>query len=111
LVLPDNKKTFDHRREITDFSHLLDDYKNDINEYDLTHYDEIISKHDLTLDIGAGTIDDFIIRSKSNFEFRCLHHHVFDFELLCKLFEHCNIKILDTFYIEPYHQVIIGTKS
>lgn len=111
LVLPDKNKTFDNKRSVTDFSHLLDDYNNKIEENDLTHYEEIINKHDLSLDIGAGSLEEFIIRSKSNFEFRCLHHHVFDFDLLQKIFRHFNITTVECVYIEPYHQVIIGVKN
>src|SRR6185312_1636581 len=30
IILPDKKYTFDHRRNITTFQHLLDDYKNNV---------------------------------------------------------------------------------
>mgnify|MGYP003610222895 CR=1 FL=1 len=111
LVLPDKKNTFDHNRQITKFSHLLEDYKHDIDEYDLTHLSEILSKHDLNLDLAAGTVQQFKSRSLENYSNRCLHHHVFDFDLLRKILEYNNVEIHDMSYSNPYHQIILGIKK
>src|SRR5829696_5005639 len=43
LILPNKEYTFDHKRQYTSFAHLLDDYNNDVSEYDTTHVDEILS--------------------------------------------------------------------
>ncbi|MBS1504915.1 MAG: class I SAM-dependent methyltransferase, partial [Bacteroidetes bacterium] len=45
LVLPDKRYTFDHRRPVTKFEHLLQDFQNKTAENDLTHLEEIISLH------------------------------------------------------------------
>ncbi len=37
LILPKKESNFDHRRPVTSFEHLLDDYKNQTEEDDLTH--------------------------------------------------------------------------
>ena len=50
LILPNKKSTFDHRRPYTTFEHLIKDYKNNVSEDDLTHYDEIILLHDIEMD-------------------------------------------------------------
>jgi predicted SAM-dependent methyltransferase len=108
LVLPDHRFTFDHKRSITTFQHLLDDFAKKIDEHDLTHLDEILHLHDLSMDLPAGDFISFRNRSLKNFENRCLHHHVFNFALLEQLFEFCNIEVVDTCFIPPLHQVIIG---
>src|SRR5579872_7405988 len=66
LVLPDRHRTFDHRRPPTPVSHMLDDYARNRAEDDLTHLDEILSKHDLRRDPGAGTWESFRQRSLNN---------------------------------------------
>jgi SAM-dependent methyltransferase len=59
LVLPDKRYTFDRKRPVTKFIHLLDDYTNEVNENDLTHLLEILKSHDLSLDKAAGSMDQF----------------------------------------------------
>jgi ubiquinone/menaquinone biosynthesis C-methylase UbiE len=78
IVLPNYAKTFDHRREPTEVSHMLDDYDRDVQEDDLTHLPEILQLHDLSMDPLAGTAEEFRKRSRENFANRCLHHHVFN---------------------------------
>ncbi|WP_051286491.1 methyltransferase domain-containing protein [Salinimicrobium terrae] len=111
LILPDKRYTFDHNRPVTTFDHLIEDFKKDIDEHDLTHLPEILELHDLSLDRPAGTKVQFKNRSLSNFKNRCLHHHVFDFKLLRTLCSHVNVKIINSAFIKPYHQVILGVKQ
>jgi len=90
IVAPRKEVNFDHKREIVEFSHLLEDYNNNINEYDLTHLEEILELHDLSMDPPAGTLEQFKERSLKNYENRCLHHHVFDLNVLeqmCNFFK------------------------
>jgi SAM-dependent methyltransferase len=82
IVAPRKEANFDHRRKDVEFSHLLEDYHNNTLEDDLTHLEEILEFHDLSLDPPAGTFDQFKQRSLKNFENRCLHHHVFNIEIL-----------------------------
>jgi SAM-dependent methyltransferase len=109
LILPDKEYTFDHNRKITSFEHLLKDYNNNIDESDLTHLDEILALHDLSLDTPAGDLNNFRERSFKNLENRCLHHHVFDFQLLHQTFKHFNIQVKLAKSIN-LNQVIIGRK-
>ncbi|MCF8321919.1 MAG: class I SAM-dependent methyltransferase [Flavobacterium sp.] len=111
LILPDKRYTFDQNRPITSFEHLLDDLKKDIGETDMTHLDEILELHDLSRDLAAGTERQFKERSLSNHENRCLHHHVFDFELLRKIYKYNNLKVVDTSFESPNHQIILGIKQ
>lgn len=94
LVLPKKEDTFDHRRPITTFEHLKDDFDSNIDEHDLTHLDEIVRLHDLSMDPPAGTLEQFVERSKNNFENRCLHHHIFDAELMRKMFDFASLSLV-----------------
>ena len=82
IIAPRKEVNFDHKREIVSFAHLMEDYKNAIDEHDLTHLDEILKLHDLSMDTPAGTYEQFKERSLKNYENRCLHHHVFDLKVL-----------------------------
>lgn len=94
LVLPNKASNFDHRRPVTDFKHILEDYTSDIGEDDLTHLDEILSLHDLSMDPPAGDLNSFRQRSMNNINNRTLHHHVFNGELLRQIFEHAGLEMM-----------------
>lgn len=95
LILPDKSRNFDHRRPDTQFEHLLEDFEQGVNETDLTHLDEIIRLHDLELDPGAGTLDNFERRSRENFVNRTLHHHVFSESLIRSVLGHTGFEVLE----------------
>lgn len=94
LVLPNKKSNFDHKRPITSYEHLIEDYKNNISENDLSHFDEIIALHDLTLDPPAGDFDNFYKRSLDNYKNRAFHHHVFDLALMTRMIEDLGFEII-----------------
>lgn len=94
LVLPRKESNFDHRREITPFCHLLNDFDNQITEHDLTHLNEILEYHDYTMTPDTGDRASLERRSLSNFDNRCLHHHVFDMALMEKMFAHFDLRIV-----------------
>ncbi len=110
LVLPNRKYTFDHNRHITKFEHLVDDFMN-IDERDLTHLEEILEKYDLNKDKADGSKEQFEKRSFDNYKNRCLHDHIFDFNLLKKIFFTQKIKVINTSSARPYHQIILGIKK
>ena len=111
LVLPDRRYTFDHKRKVTTLEHLVNDYHNNVDEKDLTHLDEILELHDLSMDNAAGSPAEFKERSLKNFENRCLHHHVYDLNLLKEIYTFLNIELVSTQFINPFHQVIAGIKK
>lgn len=110
VLVPHKDGTFDHNRSVTTLNHLIQDFENDITEKDLTHLDEILEKHDLSLDPEAGTHTQFTERSKNNFENRCLHHHVFDSYLVVKLFDYLKLTVKTIEAIAPMHILIIVQK-
>lgn len=93
IVVPVKETCFDHNRDITQFIHLVSDYKNNIDESDMTHLNEILELHDYEMDSGVSSKEEFEERSKYNYDNRCLHHHVFDEELLRLLFRYTGIEI------------------
>ena len=94
LLLPKKNSNFDYKRPITQFEHILEDYEHDVDEHDLTHLQEILELHDLSLDKAAGSLDEFKQRSLKNYENRCLHHHVFDPGLVEKMCAHIGLNVV-----------------
>jgi len=110
IVLPDSRYTFDHNRQVTDFSHLVTDYKNNMGEDDLSHVDEILKLHDLSMDLHAGSPTQFRERSLSNYKNRCLHQHVFNLDMMKKLADYFGLKILFLGEAAPYHLIAVLKK-
>ena len=98
IIVPEKSKCFDHRREYSKFATLLSQYEKDIGEDDLSTLPEILQKHDLTMDHPAGNFENFTKRSLDNSNNRCLHHYVYDDDLLmdiCQYFN-CNFVYKET---------------
>jgi SAM-dependent methyltransferase len=111
LVLPDPTRTFDHRRPMTSFQHLLDDYRTGVGEDDLTHLEEICTLHDLSRDPGAPDGDAFRARSLRNLENRALHHHLFDAKLIADIFGHFGVKLRYADAAPPFHLIALGATA
>lgn len=94
LILPRKGSNFDHRRPFTTMEHLVEDYKNEVTEKDLTHLEEILKLHDLNRDPQARPFEKFKERCENNFLNRCMHHHVFNQELLSEIADYCDLKVL-----------------
>ncbi len=108
VIVPNKNVCFDHKRDYTSLEHIMSDYRRDMDEGDLTHLDEILSKHDLSMDLPAGTIDQFRERSMKNHSNRTLHHHVFSEKLMHELFDVAGISLKKS-YVEGLNIVCIGT--
>ena len=94
LILPIKENTFDHRRSVTSFNHILEDYNNDVDEHDLQALNEILELHDLSMDKPAGSFEEFKKRSLNNFENRCLHHHIFDPIIVEQIASYAGLEIM-----------------
>ena len=110
LLVPDKDGAFDHKRSITTLDHLIEDYEKSTKEDDLTHLPEIFEFHDLQRDPAAGNFEEFKKRSEKNLENRCLHHHVFDTELVVQLLSHVNLQILAVENFFSFHIIAIAQK-
>jgi len=82
VILPERSECFDHRRSISSFSTILSQYEKGVGEDDLSTLPEILENHDLSMDLCAGTFEQFKKRSLDNFTNRCLHHYVYSPDLL-----------------------------
>jgi len=107
LVVPHKDGTFDHKRPITAIEHLIEDYENNIDEYDLTHLDEILKFHDLKLDPDAGTYKEFEKRSQVNHDNRCLHHHTFTTKTIVELMDYLQVEIRAIEAMRPSHILVV----
>ncbi len=110
IVAPRKDFTFDHKRKVVKFEHLLQDYESKITEDDLTHLEEILKLHDLELDPLAGTLEQFRERSLKNFENRCLHQHVFDLAVLQEIMNYFHLSVHSKFE-QDENYFILSKKS
>ncbi|RII29169.1 MAG: methyltransferase [Geobacter sp.] len=111
LVVPHKEGTFDHRRPITPLMHIIDDYEKGRDETDLTHLKEVLDLHDLDRDTGSASYDEFRMRSFSNFENRCIHHHVFNTEAVIDLLDNADFELLMIEPMLPCHIIAIARKT
>jgi SAM-dependent methyltransferase len=90
IIVPEKSLCFDHKRNYSKFSTLLSQFEKNVGEDDLSTLPEILLNHDLSMDLPAGDLGEFTKRSLDNFNNRCLHHYVYDDNLLieiCNYFE------------------------
>lgn len=106
VVVPNVRKTFDHRRQPTRIDHMLSDYQANVGEDDMTHVAEILELHDLRRDRGAGTFEQFKARTLKNPQYRCIHHHVFDEHNSRALLEAADLNVLAVEMAKPHHIVL-----
>ena len=111
ILVPNKQNTFDHRRPFTSFEHIEADFLANIREDDLTHLDEILSLHDLSLDPGAGSRQQFLERCLRNPEIRAMHQHVFSLEVLAAMFERLNMHVLSVSIERPDHIIGFARKT
>jgi SAM-dependent methyltransferase len=109
LIVPMKEYCFDHKRPVTKFLHLQDDYLKNVDENDLTHLTEILKLHDFKMDPQSGDIRRFKERSIKNILNRAMHHHVFDMNLLELILNFFKLKILLKHSNKNGH-LIIGQK-
>ena len=107
LILPNKIANFDHRRPYTTFEHLQNDFKNQLEETDPTHLEEILILHDLKRDPQARPFDKFRKRCENNYENRCMHHHVFDQDLLKKMATFCGLEVVRQFTSCTDHFILL----
>ena len=110
VLVPFKEKCFDHARDYSTFEHVLEDYNNDMQEDDLSHLDEILKKHDYSMDVGCSGKQEFLKRVENNYENRCLHHHVFNEQLLKRILLFFDVNIIKSGVLGT-NVYIIGEKK
>jgi SAM-dependent methyltransferase len=94
IIVPEKSVCFDHKRNYSTFSTLLTQYEKDVGEDDLSTLPEILLNHDLSMDPPAGNFEAFTRRSLDNFNNRCLHHYVYNDELLMEICNYFNCEFV-----------------
>jgi SAM-dependent methyltransferase len=110
LVLPDYRRTFDHRRTPTSVAHMMEDYANSMAEDDMTHLPEVLNCHDVTLDgtLKTHTFEELRDRSVNNVRNRVMHHHVFDETNSEQLLTQVGMQVLAVERALPYHIFVLA---
>lgn len=78
VSVPDRRKTPEYVRKLTTLSHFIDDFQNDVPEFDLTHKEEIERT-------GVGIIEH------DRYENPHIHYHTFEPKNLKALLGHCGL--------------------
>ena len=89
IIVPEKSECFDHKRNYSLFATLIIQYERNVGEDDLSTLPEILRNHDLDMDPPAGNFEQFTRRSLDNFNNRCLHHYVYNDQILldiCRFF-------------------------
>lgn len=110
LIVPHKDGTFDHRRPVTQLTHLQEDYAKGMSEEDQTHVPEVIELHDIVADDGVTSKEELIERSWNNKENRCLHHHVFTTELIAQVANLAGFRMLVLEPTLPFHIIAVLEK-
>jgi hypothetical protein len=105
LVLPEGGRTYDRRRPITSFEHLVDDFNRGTQESDSTHFDEIALLH-----TEHPNLHDLRTSLEGNEVHRMAHHHVFDMALALQLVRFAGFDILAQELEFPCHLIILAQK-
>jgi ubiquinone/menaquinone biosynthesis C-methylase UbiE len=96
LILPEKSHCFDHKRKYSLISTLISQYEKNVGEDDLSTLPEILANHDLSMDSPAGNFEQFCKRSLDNYNNRCLHHYVYNSDLLNQITEYVGAEFIYT---------------
>ena len=97
LILPEKSLCFDHKRDYSLFTTLLEKFDNNVGEDDLSSLPEILYKHDLSRDKPAGNLKKFEKRCLNNYKNRCMHHYVYNIKLLDNICDFFKCKFIYTY--------------
>lgn len=111
LILPDKQFTFDHKRPYTTINHLISDYENNTGEGDSTHFEEVLLLHDMEQDRGINSSAELNLRTQDNFINRCVHQHIFSFELISEMLDFSGFKTIYQQKAAPFHLITLAQKK
>lgn len=117
LVLPNPEFTFDHKRKLTDFEHILNDFRINTPEEDQTHVQDVIDNCDLSrvyLLGGKGETIPYEMHvqyCKDNAKLRTLHHHVYTDDVVHRMLETAGFKLTATEHFAPFHMIYLAHKN
>lgn len=98
-IIPHKENTFDTRRPVTRFEHLIADQNASVDHTDATHYDEV-----RRLSTEQHSNQWFLDVPKH----RGMHQHVFDTKLCMEMFAYLGMRILLCAPVLPHHVVVVA---
>lgn len=105
-IIPDYRYCFDRNRPLTTMEHILNDYKNNVGEDDITHIEEQKQLHDWT----CGGHNDFYNLCDMNIKTRVVHHHTFTPETVEQLFMESGLNPIMTFKHDDLNIINLSVK-
>lgn len=92
-VTPEKNDWIDHKRTLTTWDHILNDYTSDMDEDDTTHVEDVIANtdRDLLLPHEAKGLEDLCRR---NLETRTVHHHTFNTALAVRIMQYSGLDVV-----------------
>jgi len=91
--VPDKRFTFDHRRQTTTLSHLIDDYQKDVDQSDTTHIQDLVDNWDERLDSCWNNRQQLLEHIRAN-PLSGIHHHVWIKDDVMDLFKYVHLEIV-----------------
>lgn len=90
--VPDKRYTFDHKRDRTPLSHLIDDFEKDVAQTDTTHIAEFIEKFDENepCDGNSEQSPGHVVDNPES----AVHHHVWIADDVKEIFEYMGLSII-----------------
>ena len=111
LIAPHIKGTIDHKRRLTTLEHIVEDYKQNTDEKDMTHLDEIIDKTDKRIGwLESGDFQSYIAQAHENYKHRILHHHTFTPASMIRLVDEAGFLIKYVDVLATINIVIVACK-
>ncbi len=107
--VPDKRYTFDHARDRTPLSHLVDDFNGDVDQTDETHVVEFLERCDYEMADGPG--EDELLEKVRNNPKSQIHHHVWVVNDVAEVFEHMGLPVIYGPVLHHGTIHIIGRKS
>jgi len=112
VSVPDRNETFEHRRPLTSWSHILWDYEHDTGEDDLTHIEEHMRYYDHDMDLLGDVQDpeETLKMKVHNRETRTVHHHTWDDVLLAMALMYAGFQLIEVSRHPPFHIISVARK-
>jgi SAM-dependent methyltransferase len=111
VVLPHGAASFDWRRSVTPFAHILEDYEKNVAEDDASHVEEFLQLIDLDVAAFPGGHDELAKHARNNLEHRVIHQHVFDEPLVAQMLNHLRLEVVSLDVLWPFHIVALARKT
>jgi len=111
VLLPHKEVTFDWRRPLTPVAHMVADKERSVGEDDSTHFQEILSLHDLSKTPEYSDFEAFRARCLANYTQRAMHQHVFVTQSAVELMDCAGFQVLQVDAIRPSHIAILMRRS